>query len=219
MKKIVAGLSIIFATMITLTGCGTSSGEELPVSSDIKDSQSVVKELNNAQEITLKKKPISVGDHWTVSADGKTVAEIEGEVFYMFGDTYSMFSNNENLVGLETEEFLVADRGSKTYDYNGEQRGHIDQKIISVGYDFSIYENDKKVGKVRQKLSLGLQADVKNTNDKVEYSVKKSVFSIGSEIIVKKESTNKEPKIDAIDVVWASVMMSEIHDADSDSSK
>jgi len=174
--------------------------------------------LNKAHDIRVKKEAFSIGDSWVVYVDDEQIAEIKGEVFPVLGDTYSMYSNAGNLVGAETEDFLTLTHGSKTYDYMGEQRGYIKQKALTFGYDFDIYEKFENVGNVRQKFSLGLQADIKDSDGKVEYNVDKEFFSFGSDITISKVSTEKETSVDAIDAVWATVMMNEIDEAQNSDS-
>lgn len=207
---------VIIATSLALvtgmTACG-SKGEFEP-SPNFDDSASVVQTLNDADEIQLKKKMISFGDSWQVMADGEKVAEIKGQAFPVLGDTYAMYSNSGNVVGVETETFMIGDRSAKTYGYDTEKRGHIDQNVISVGYSFDIYgDEEEKTGNLRQKIALNLQANVNDNDGNTEYEVSKSVFTFGSKIKIDVIKDGSDRDVDAMDAIWSSVMMSEIDDA------
>lgn len=98
----------------------------------------------------LKKAKISFGDSWDIYADGVKVGYIKGVPLYLIGDTYSLFSTNDNLVSSESENFKVINNTANVYDYNNIQTGYISQEIISLLHKFKIYENSALVGTAEQ---------------------------------------------------------------------
>lgn len=211
-KKMILVASIMISFSIALSACGTSneSSKTIPETQDTKDSQSVIETLNNAKSINLKKEVFTIGDVWKVYADEKQVAEIKGESFYLIGDTYSMYSNEGNLVGIETEEFSLTSSQSTTYGYNGEKRGKIKQKLISVGYNFDIYNDEEKIGNSKQKIVFKLKADIKDNNNQIEYNIEKKILSIGSDLTITPNEQIEDKSVNAIDSIWVTVMMNEI---------
>lgn len=68
-----------------------------------------------------------------------------------------MTSLDGDQVGFETEDFLKLNRGATIHDASNNERGRIEQKVISIGYKFNIYEGDEQVGTTEQNFSLGLK--------------------------------------------------------------
>lgn len=124
-----------------------------------------------------------------------------------------MTSLDGDQVGFETEDFLTLNRGATLYDSNNNERGRIEQKVISIGYKFKIYEGDEQVGTTEQNFSLGLKADVKDMDGNVEYEVEKAMFSIGADVEITAVEDGESRDVDAIDAVWNTVVMSEIDEA------
>lgn len=216
MRKFFAVL-VIMTTL--LTGCSVGgSVDSLPkvTTADESDSLAVIEALENADVITVKKDMISIGDHWTVSADGVKVADIKGQPLYMIGDTYSMFSVKGNLVGSEGEQFRLIERKAKLYDYNNEFVGQIDQEIFSLLYKFTFFDADmNKTGTMEQNFNLVLSADIKDNNGVVVWHFDKKLISLGAELTLERKG---DSDIDAMSAVWMTVLANEISEASSSTS-
>ena len=224
-RKIFSRLLVgFFFLCFFLTGCSMGSNpDSLPkmTTADPVDSQSVIQTLQNATSIRLEKAVFSIGDYWTIKADGVEVANIKGQPIYLLGDTYSMFSKKGNLVGSEGESYRLVNHQAKLYDYNNEYTGEIDQEIFSFLYKFYFYDkNMKKIGQLDQNFSLTLNGDIKDSQGSVNWNFNKDFFSWGAALTLTRKSN--EPQVDVMKAIWMTVIVNEISEAqnsDSGSSK
>lgn len=181
---------------------------------DVADSESVVTALESADRITAKKAPFSLGDRWTISADGKEIGEIRGEAIYLIGDTYSLFSAAGNLVGSEAEGYRVIYHSAKLYDHSNEPRGEIKQKFAWLLAEYEILGADGEVrGTAKQNLSFTMNFDVLGKGGAPEYSISKAAFAIGADLTI--EAKSKDRSVDAIDALWIAVIASEVEEAEA----
>lgn len=126
--------TIISITLMltSLSACSSTGSDNKPtVTNDVNDSEQVINELNNAETIILNKKLFTWNDEWTVKADDKQIASINGETFPVWGDTYVMRSMNNNLIASETENIQWAGHGATMYDYNNVKTGNIKDELFS----------------------------------------------------------------------------------------
>jgi len=214
--KFTKGISALAGAVVLtgiLAGCGGVTATELPpVTKDESDSNAVLQALNTAEIISLKKAAISLGDDWTVSADGEKLAELKGQFIPVLGDTYNMFSNNGNLVATEAEQTFKVMRAATLYDAQNEIRGEIQQKFDPFLSNYTIKDVDGNIlGTAEQKFSLTLNFEIKNADGTVEYKVKKAALSLGASLEI--ERMVEVPAVDAQDAVWMAAIANEAAEA------
>jgi len=168
----------------------------------------VLQKLDEAEEITLQKRLISWGDRWSVNVNGEQIAEVRGQPIYLIGDTYSMFSNNGNLVGSEGEAFRIALNEARLYDYNNEQTGVIRQRWTALFYNFDFLDMDgQTVGNLQQNFALTLNASITNPDGSCAFQISKALLSIGDRLTVARCGKSEIP---AVDAVWMAMILNEI---------
>lgn len=214
----IAGTIAALALLLTaLTGCSMANGgtKEPLVTEDVADSESVIAALEAADRITAKKAPFSIGDRWTISADGEEIGEIRGEAIYLIGDTYSLFSAAGNLVGSEAEGYRVIHHSAKLYDHSNAQRGEIKQKFSWLLSEYEILDGESELrGTAKQKLSFTMNFDVLGKSGSAEYNISKAAFSFGADLTI--EPKSKDRSVDAIDALWIAVIASEVEEAEAE---
>jgi len=202
------------AVLSVLTGCSMANGgsTEPLVTGDVADSEAVLDALESASVIEAKKKAFTIGDRWTITADGTEIGEIRGQALYLIGDTYSLFSTADNLVGSEAEGYRVVHHRAETYDYSNEARGAIQQKLSFLFSEYEIEDAEgKTVGSAKQNFSLTMNFTVNGKSGEPEYRISKAAFSMTSDLKI--EAQSKERSVDAIDALWVAVIASEVEDA------
>lgn len=199
----------------SLVGCSMANGGSAPlVTNSVEDSEAVLTALEEADVITAKKAALSFGDRWKIKADGVEVGEIRGQEIYLIGDTYSLFSNNGNLVASEAEGYRVVHHRAKTYDYNNAERGEIKQTLSFFLSEYKINNKaGETVGSAKQKLNVALSLDVLDTDGQVDYKISKKILSFGADVVI--ENNDKNSTVNAIDALWLAVIASEVHEAKS----
>lgn len=218
MKTIMKTATIIISMILIamLTACGTNADSKPVVSKDVNDVTNVMSKLNEAETITVNKKIMTYNDQWTVKADGSEIAHIEGKVLPVWGDTYVMYSNKDNLIASEAENKQWAGHGATIYDYNNEQTGHIKDELFSWGYKFHVIDNDGHDVAITESkpFNLTLTFDIKDNHDNIMYSVKKSMFSWGSELTITKK-TSDTGNVSGLDAIWLTTIINEINENDN----
>jgi uncharacterized protein YxjI len=202
----------------TLTGCGATVAELPDATNNVKDSESIIQTLDEAEEINLKKAAISMGDSWDVKVNDENIANMKGQVIPVLGDTYTMYSTDGNVVGSEAQQVAQIMRGATLYDYNNVERGEIEQNLNLLFSKYTITDNQgNTVGTAEQKLSITLNFDIKNAEGEVEYTVSKAAFSWGASLDIERQVDN--PDVSAQDAVWLTVIANEVAEAQSNSKK
>jgi len=222
-KRTIDKLGVAFASImvigLVLSGCSMENGGDAKstATTDVADSQSVLKKLESADIIEAKKAVFSFGDKWTITADGEEIGEIKGQPIYSIGDTYSLFSPAGNLVASEAEGFRVVNHSAGLYDYNNKKRGEIQEQFSMFLAEYKIKDaEDKTVGTAKQKFSLTMNFDLEGKHGDAEYTISKAAFSMGSKVTI--EAQSKDRSVDAVDALWLAVIASEVEDAKSDDS-
>lgn len=217
MKTIMKAFTVIISMILitVLTACGGNTTSKPVVSKDTTDVANVISKLNDSETIVVNKKIMTYNDQWTVKADGSEIAHIEGKVLPVWGDTYVMYSNKNNLIASEAENKQWAGHGATTYDSNNEQTGRIKDELFSWGYKFHVIDNDGKDVAVSESkpFNLTLTFDIKDNHDNIMYSVKKSMFSWGSELTITKK-TSDTGNVSGLDAVWLATIINEINEND-----
>lgn len=202
---------VIFISLVVLVS-GCSAPEQSIQTNDELDSISVIEAINNADTIQAKKAVFSFGDSWEIYADGVKVGYVKGVPLYLIGDTYSLFSVNDNLVGSESENFKVINSTANVYDYNNNQTGYISQEIISLLYKFKIYEDDALVGTAEQNFSIRLDADIKDADDNIEWHISRAIMSLRADVTI---TRNDSDDVSGMSAMWVSLILNEIYEASS----
>lgn len=197
-----------------LTGCSMANGgTKTPlVTADVADSEATIAALEAADVIGAKKKLLSFGDSWTITADGTEVGEIRGEFIYLIGDTYSLFSTAGNLVGSEAEGYRLVNHRAELYDHSNNPRGEIKQNFTIFLSEYEIKDVDgSTTGTAKQKLNFTMNFDIIGKSGAVEYNISKALISLGADLKI--EAKSKDRSVDAIDALWLAVIASEVEEA------
>ena len=203
---IIAALVVVMAC----TSCNTTPDGE--PSKDVADSRSVVDRINTAKKIQADKAPLTFGDKWTIYADGQNVGEVRGTVLPAMGDTYSLYSPSGNLVGSEVKSPKVVSHTAKIYDWSNQETGCLQVDTLSFMMTVRIHHGDTKVGVAEQSLGLSLSSDLLNTAGRRAWHMSRGMLSIGSDLTITREANTE---VTGMDALWVSLVMSEIHDAES----
>lgn len=215
--RIASAIAALTLLLTAIAGCSMANGgtKEPLVTQDVADSESVIEALEAADRITAKKALLSIGDRWTISADGEKIGEIRGEAIYLIGDTYSLFSTASNLVSSEAEGYRVVHHSAKLYDHSNEPRGEIKQKFAWLLSEYEILNAEGEVrGTAKQNLSFTMSFDVLGKSGAPEYSISKAAFAIGADLTI--EAKSKDRSVDAIDALWIAVIASEVEEAEAE---
>lgn len=215
-NRLISTLAAVAVSLSALTGCsmayGESSNAEPLVTQNVEDSENVLETLRWADEIRLKKAPISFNDQYDVFADDEKVGEIRGQYIYLLGDTFSLFSNADNLVASEAEGYRVVNHKASLYDYNNDPAGEIKEDLSLFLAKWTLYDVDSKsIGKAQQNFNIVLDFTVKNAKGVDEYRIQKTFISIGSELTITRLTS--EPNIHAMNAVWLAAIANEIDEA------
>lgn len=205
--------SIAIITMIALavTGCAPNVVDAHGDS----DVDAVISKVDNADTIEAKKRPMSIGDYWTITADGHDVGTVTGETLKLIGDTYAFHTPNGHLVGAMDEQIRIVNRNAKLYDSDQESIGHISQEILRLLRVFRIHDQDGQIGKMEQNLSLAMKADIVDMDGNTEWSVDRKIFSLGASVTISREDADNVPGVHAL---FAALMLNEIYESSNSSS-
>ena len=203
---IIAALVVVLAC----TSCNTTPEGE--PSKDVADSRAVVDRINAAKRIQVDKVSFTFGDRWTIYADGRNVGEVRGTVLPAMGDTYSLYTPSGNLVGSEVKSPKAVSHTAKIYDWSNQETGYLQVDALSFMLTVRIHHGDTKVGVAEQNLGLSLSSDILDTAGRRAWHMGRDMLSVGSDLTITREA---DTKITGMDALWVSLMMSEIHDAES----
>lgn len=206
--------AIIFAFVLVsvFSGCAPSASAKL---ANTDEPESVISALRDADKIVAKKKVMSFGDQWTITADGEEIGTIRGEAIYLTGDTYTLSSNSGKVVSIEDEGFRIVNHTAKLYDHNSEPTGSIKENLSVMFQEYEILdENGTLKGTAKQKMSASMRFEIKGTSDSVDYIISKSFLSVGSKVTI--ERKNVDSSVSALDALWMAVIASEVDDANKD---
>lgn len=202
----------------SLTACGATVAELPDKTSDVSDSQATIQVLNDADKINVNKSLVSLGDNWSVKVGDNEVATVKGQFIAVLGDTYSMYSPNENLVASEAEQVVVGLPAATMYDYNNEEQGVIKQNLSPFVQKYTIHNAaGETVGTAEQQFSLGLKFDIKDASGETEYTVSKAMISWGASLDIEKKVDQAD--VSAEQALWITMMANELNEEKSDSSK
>lgn len=210
-----AGAAVLVGS---LTACGTTVAELPDKTSNVSDSQATVQTLNDAEKINVNKSLVSLGDNWSVKVGDNEVATVKGQFIAVLGDTYSMYSPNENLVASEAEQVVLGLPAATMYDYNNEEQGVIKQELSPFMQKYTIKNiAGETVGTAEQQFSLGLKFDIKDASGETEYTVSKAMISWGASLDIEKKVDQAD--VSAEQALWVTMIANELNEEKSDSSK
>ena len=216
--RISAAIAAIALTL-PLAGC-TSDTSSIEPTADAAASEAAIGKLEYAKTIKLDKAGFSLGDKWSVKADGEDVATIEGKTLYMIGDVYELSDMGGNLLGYEAEQARAFTHGADLYDAEKHNAGEIETELFSWGYHFQLKdEHGTEVGGAKQKLlAWTLNMDLTGRDeDDVEWKMEKAAFSWGDSITLTKVKDG-DTDLSAVNAIWLSVIANEIDSSSSSSS-
>lgn len=212
--SLVGAVSVVLA----LSACSMSyesSSVEPPPPVDTQDSENTLDMLQQANEIVLQKAAVSFNDSYLVTADEVELGKIQGQYVYLLGDTFSFFTKNGNLVASEGEDYKFITHGATFFNYNNERTGGIKERFSMFLRNWDIVDVEGNVlGEANQRLGFTMSYDVKNATGDVEYTITKSIFSIGSKIAITRVSN--EPRIDPMTAIWIAAVGNELDEADEE---
>lgn len=201
----------------SLTACGATVAELPDKTSDVADSQATIQVLNDADKINVNKSLVSLGDNWSVKVGDNEVATVKGQFIAVLGDTYSMYSPNENLVASEAEQVVVGLPAATMYDYNNEEQGVIKQNLSPFMQKYTIQNAaGETVGTAEQQFSLGLKFDIKDASGETEYTVSKAMISWGASLDIEKKVDQAD--VSAEQALWITMMANELNEEKSNDS-
>lgn len=203
--------ALIFASVLvaTFAGCAPSASAKL---ANTDEPDSVISILRDADKVVAKKKAMSFGDQWTITADGEEVGIIRGEAMYLTGDTYSLYSNSGKLVSIEDEGFRIVNHTAKIYDHNSELTGSIKENVSVMFREYEILDKSGNLkGTANEKMSAAMRLEIKGASGSVDYIVGKSFLSVGSKVTI--ERKNVDSSVSGLDALWTAVIASEVDDA------
>lgn len=217
-NKAKKSLGTIFALVLasflvaSFSGCASSASAKL---ANTDEPHSVISALRDADKIVAKKKVMSFGDQWTITADGEEVGTIRGEAIYLTGDTYTLSSNSGKVVSIEDEGFRIVNHTANIYDHNSEPTGSIKENISVMFQEYEIRdENGDVEGIAKQKMSASMRFEIKGTSESVDYIINKSFLSVGPKVTI--ERKNVDSSVSALDALWMAVIASEVDDANKE---
>lgn len=143
MNTLTRRLATLVATLaLAATAAGCANTPTATPTADTADSQAALDAINNANEITATKSLLSWGDEWTITADGKQVGTVTGQVIYTIGDVYSLTTTSGNLVASETEELSAITHTATLYDWGNQPTGTLEERALALMPTVDIHHTD-----------------------------------------------------------------------------
>lgn len=193
---------LIAAVVLTLTACGSVNTHP---TSDAAASQAVIAKLTAASSITIHKSAISLGDHWSVSVHGHTVAQVHGKaVSYL--DTYSLTTPKGDLVGYEKENLTFFLHHASVYNEHALPAGSIDESFHFLTYKEKIKgQNGQTLATMNEHIGLTKRGDIYDPQGQVAWKFSKHFLSIGDTYTI----TRVKGDVPVIDALWSVMIFNE----------
>lgn len=206
-------LMLVTCLVMSLLLCGC--GADISKAEKLSAEQSVAL-LERADEIVMKKAPLSFGDRWDVYANDDLVATIKGEFLYMT-DTYTMRSTNDDIICSEEEMQSFVTAKARKFDADGNADGWFDQEFTFWLAKIRILDRQgNETGSIEQKLSFTLDADIKDADGRTAWHLSRDMLSMSRSSLHLVRQDN-EATVDVRDAVMVSAVMNEITESgDSD---
>lgn len=193
---------LVVALVTTLTACGSVNTHP---TSDAAASEAVIAKLSAASTITIHKSAISLGDHWSVSVNGHTVAQVHGKaVSYL--DTYSLTTPKGQLVGYEKENLALFLHRASVYDENAAPAGTIDESLHLLTYKENIKNQDgQTVATMNEHIGVTKRGDIYDPQGQVAWKFSKHFLAVGDTYTL----TRVKGDVPVIDALWSVMIFNE----------
>lgn len=181
-------------------------------------------EIENNEEFIIKERIFSLGkcyDVFVVKENKQVkIGEIRGKVIRLFGDVFTFYDNNNNVVAYEEEVFKLfkITRTAKVYTADGTLTGYIGEdtftKFFDPGYYFNYYDaNKNEIGHSDQKvLSLFKKNGIYNMDGEKEYNINEQFNLIRD---VYKITSVENPSVPKVYVLFSACIEDAIRDKES----
>lgn len=225
MTKNVIRIVVLLVTVCILTTLITSFSRLGNATNYEQSEIDTLYELEHNDEFTIKERWFSLGKCYDVFVvkNGKDVkiGEIRGKILYLFGDVFTFYDMNENVIAYEEEVYKLfkVTRSAKVYDGNGTLTGYIAEdtftKFFNPGYYFNYYDaNRNELGHSDQNvLSLFKNNGIYNVNGTKEYSINERFNLLVDEYHI---TSIDNPTIPKIYVLFSACIEDAIRDSDID---
>ena len=169
-------MSVLILCLFVI-GCGNPKDQKVTN----KDYKAL---LDKASTVKIEEAFVSLGKHYDVYVGDEKVAEVTGNFFTTFGDTFIMKDPNGNFLIKETEIKrwgLEFDRMAEVQDQNNNTLGYIGEKtwtkIFSIGYTFHFFNSDKQMIGTSDQINFSFFKENQffDNNNKVAYQVQKKM--------------------------------------------
>lgn len=149
--------------------------------------------LNNAETISVCKNYRTLfKNDYNVIVNGENVAVVTGKVFKIFGDTFTMYSSNGDVIMSEKEEKLHLNRQSQFFNSSEAKTGRLESKIFTLlDKDIFYDNNDNVVANCDEKFSIPTRYIIHSGNTDL-YSIKKQ-FAFSNYTITVKDNSKLSP--------------------------
>lgn len=195
------------------------------VSNSQKEEIDLLATLNNAKEIEVKEKLVSIGAGYDIYADDIHVGEINGKYVNLTGDVFELKDLDGNVVKSEKQIKrwnVKLNRMAEVYDKDKNVSGYIGEEKIkdmfSLGYKFHFYDKDKnEIGYTDQKvLSFTDTFKVYDMDNNLDYVIEGEFVSLTSSYDIEiNDTSNIKPE----DVVFYTAIQNEITRSDKKKSE
>lgn len=206
-----------------------STSEEIEEESE----NSTITILNNAEKIVIKEAIISMGKKYKVYVDDKKIAVVDGKTIKAFGDVFSLYDNEDNVLYYEEQEkrwgvkfnraAVIKNSEDEVVGYIGEES---DTKVFSIGRYLHLYDGDKnEIGVLDQKnFTLNKQVEIydknkENKDAKLLYEIDKEFISIGDTYKIEVKDNSVIPVYQIIFAVCIDDAITDAEKAESSKSK
>lgn len=235
--------SMVMATAILLTGCEDTS-ENKNVAGDTKKQSierktnektdttenkkntDLLKTLNEAKEVVIKKAYYSFGAEYSLYVEDELVGRVKGNPIKIkgIGDVFRMEDLNGTVVKQESEVpkwgrlsrlAVISTPDGTTTGYIGEEYW---EDLLEYGYKFHIYDKDKKeIGYTKQNLTLvKKEFEVFDMEGNEDYDIEKEMFELTSTYRMKvKDNSNMSVEDIVFFVTIQDAIMSSVNDTDN----
>lgn len=188
--------------------------------------------LNNAEEVTIEKKILSLKKKYYIKVDDVLVGEVTGKFITAFGDKLTMTDVNGNVVKSEyqikrlgltqRESFNVSlDRLAEIVDANDVTTGYIGEEkikdLFKLKHTQYFYDSSKtKIGSAEpSRIFLCKDYDIFDTEGNIVYRVDGNIFSLSNKSTIYKTG---ESEIEMADVIFYTIIENSIIDSKTSSS-
>ena len=185
MKKI---LMSVFIFVLLLTGCASNTEVRESVETSKVSAEESIQLLNNATKITVEKQLFSLANKYSVIVEGEEVATVEGKIANMFGDKFTMYDTDGNVIVEEKEikRFGRLNRSAEIKDNEDNVLGYIGEetvtKFTSIGYYFHFFDKDKEQIGISDQVNISVlkKNNFKDNDGNIDYTVKKNFDIVNS---------------------------------------